>query len=205
MQETTGVRAPGRFYAIKHRVDTTLGWALAALMGVAVVNVVWQVASRYVVQSPSPYTDELARYVLIWLGLFGAAYGAGQRMHLAIDLLPQKLTGGPKHLLGMLIEAVVFSFALFVMVFGGLRLVALTLMLEQTSAALQVPLGYVYLALPLSGALIMFYATLFFLDHLRALRGKQIALRETEESSAEGFGTEAGQLGGTRIDEDRVR
>jgi TRAP-type C4-dicarboxylate transport system permease small subunit len=60
--------------------------------------------------------------------------------------------------LGVFTEVCIFLFALFVLVIGGIRLVALTLILGQTSAALQVPLGYVYLALPLSGLLIMFYS-----------------------------------------------
>lgn len=184
--------APPTYASVKHRVDTVVGWCLATLMGLAVVNVVWQVASRYLLRSPSAFTDELARYVLIWVGLFGAAYATGQRMHLAIDLLPQRLTGRRRHALGALIELVVLLFALAVMVFGGVRLVALTLMLEQTSAALGVPLGVVYLALPVSGALIVFYSSLFLLDHVRVLRGKALKLEETEESSAEGFVRDTG-------------
>lgn len=192
-----------RVAAIKHRVDTALGWLLAALMGLAVVNVVWQVGSRYLLRSPSGFTDELARYVLIWVGLLGAAYAAGQRMHLAIDLLPQKLTGRARHLLGMLIEGIVLLFALLVMVVGGIRLMALTLMLEQTSAALRVPLGYVYLVLPLSGLLIAFYAGIFLADHARALRGRPVALEETDESSAEGFAAEVNSVAERRPDAPR--
>lgn len=156
--------------SIKDRVDTALGWLLAALMGFAVLNVLWQVFTRYVLDSPSAYTDELARYLLIWIGLLGASYALGKRMHLAVDLLPNHLTGRARLILNTGIETLVLLFALFVMVFGGLRLVALTLMLEQTSAALRVPLGYVYLALPISGALFAFYSLLFLIGHVRQLR-----------------------------------
>jgi TRAP-type C4-dicarboxylate transport system permease small subunit len=51
-----------------------------------VLNVAWQVLTRFVLQNPSSYTEELARYLLIWLGLLGAGYCVGQRSHLAIDI-----------------------------------------------------------------------------------------------------------------------
>jgi TRAP-type C4-dicarboxylate transport system permease small subunit len=151
-------------------VDTVLGWVLAAMMGLAVLNVLWQVFTRYVLSNPSAFTDELSRYLLIWVGLLGAAYATGRRMHLAIDLLPAALSERGRAALGLVIDGFVLLFALLVMVFGGSRLVVLQLLLEQTSAALQVPLGYVYLVLPVSGLLISFYAVLHMADHLRLLR-----------------------------------
>ncbi|WP_316931840.1 TRAP transporter small permease [Parabacteroides distasonis] len=51
----------------------------------------WQVLSRYILVSPSSVTDELAGYLLIWVGLLGAAYVSGKNEHLAIDLLLQHL------------------------------------------------------------------------------------------------------------------
>jgi TRAP-type C4-dicarboxylate transport system permease small subunit len=156
-------------------VDRALGWVLAALMGVAVVNVLWQVFTRFVLADPSSFTDELARYLLIWIGLLGASYAAGRQMHLAIDLLPTKLTG-------LLIEACIFLFALSVLVIGGIHLVVLTLMLGQTSAALHVPLGYVYLALPLSGLLMMFYSVGAVVTHRVALREWEAGIERAGET-----------------------
>lgn len=183
----------------KHRVDQSLGWLLAALMGVAVLNVLWQVFTRYVLHAPSAYTDELARYVLIWIGLLGGAYAAGRRMHLAIDLLPMRLHGRRRAALGVLIDTLIGAFALVVLVIGGSRLVALTLLLEQTSAALRVPLGYVYLVLPLSGGLIIFYSALFIADHVRQLRGRDARLDETDEPVSEAYarGTETAPADGS--------
>ena len=61
------------------------------------------------------------------------------------------------------------------MVFGGIKLVVTTLFLGQQAAALQMPLGYVYLILPVSGGLIAFYSFLFLVDEVRALSGKTSA------------------------------
>jgi TRAP-type C4-dicarboxylate transport system permease small subunit len=113
-----------------------------------------------VLQSPSSFTDELARYLLIWVGLLGAAYATGKRLHLAIDIVPNQAGPRSQRVLNVVVNLLVVGFALFVMVVGGIRLVFITLTLDQTSPALGIPLGYVYTALPLSGLLIMYYAVL---------------------------------------------
>jgi TRAP-type C4-dicarboxylate transport system permease small subunit len=151
-------------------VNRALGWVLVVLMGISVVNVLWQVFTRFVLADPSSFTDELARFLLIWIGLLGAGYAAGSKMHLAIDLLPSKLEGRPRFYLGVLVESAVFLFAVSVLVIGGFSLMALTLTLGQTSTALRIPIGYVYLALPLSGLLIMYYAVVAVAGHYSELQ-----------------------------------
>ncbi len=188
----------------KGRVDVVLGWTLVVLMGLSVVNVLWQVFTRFVLKDPSAFTDEAARFLLIWVGLLGAAYAAGQKMHLAIDLLPQALARRrnrrPFHLVGMLIEALIFMFAVGAMVYGGANLVRLTTLLGQHSAALGAPLGAVYSVLPFSGGLIAFYAALTFIDHIHILRGGAPALVETTATGSEVF---IEQEGGLNLHEDR--
>ena len=174
-------------YRIKSGLDNALGWALAAMMGLAVLNVIWQVFTRFVLGNPSSFTDELARYLLIWVGLFGAAYATGKRAHLAIDLLRTSLSGRALHWHGIAMIVIVGLFALFVMVIGGAKLVSLSFLLGQTSAALKVPLGVVYLALPASGVLIMVYLTLFLIERVRLLRGLPPTLPALMETTAEAF------------------
>jgi len=139
------------------KLDKAVANLLIIILGIMVLNVTWQVVSRYVFQSPSSFTDELSRYMLIWLGMLGAAYVAGKDEHLAIDILPQKLTGRAKLRLQVFIHLVVIAFVLPVMVLGGGNLVYITLVLEQKSATLQVPLAYIYSIIPLSGLLILYY------------------------------------------------
>ncbi len=171
----------------KKRVDKLLELALLLLMGANVLNVLWQVFTRFVLQNPSSYTEELARYLLIWVGLLGASYAAGKKMHLAIDVVLQGLRNKAKVWVEIVIQVFIFLFSLFVMVVGGIRLVSITLTLAQTSAALQIKLGYVYLVLPLSGIMIMFYATVFILERIRALSGKQLQVEAVALESQEGI------------------
>jgi len=145
---------------MKQKLDKVIGIALILLMAAMVLNVTWQVVSRYVLQNPSSFTDELSRYMLIWLGMLGSAYVAGQNQHLAIDILPNKLEGIKKERLLIFIAAVVLVFGLVVMIIGGANLLFITFMLGQKSATLQLPLAYVYAIIPISGLLVVVYQAL---------------------------------------------
>ncbi len=163
--------------AIQARVDRVLGGLLALGLAVAVLVVLWQVFSRYALGDPSPWTGELARYLLIWIGLLGAAHVTGQRLHLAFDLLPARLDGAARHRHGVVVHLLIMLFAIAVLVVGGARLAALVWQLGQRSAALGLPLGIVYLVLPLAGLLIAFHATVFAFADLRALRQHEVGNR----------------------------
>jgi TRAP-type C4-dicarboxylate transport system permease small subunit len=144
---------------LRNRIDKVLGVFLIIIMSVMVVNVLWQVFTRYVLGTPSSFTDELARYLMIWVGVLGAAYVSGKNMHVAIDVLPSKLNNTNKKILSRIVNVIIIAFVLSALVIGGIRLVYLTFILEQHSPALQIPLALVYLVLPLSGLLIIFYKT----------------------------------------------
>ena len=131
-----------------------------------VISVVWQVFSRYVLNDPSTVTDELARFLFIWVGLIGAAYGLGQNKHLAIDLLLTRLESSPKKYttLKIIINLIGLFFVTVIMIYGGGRLVIDTINAGQISPVLHIEMGLVYLALPMSG----FFMLVFLLRDLFA-------------------------------------
>lgn len=135
-----------------------LGALLVLLMGLLVASVVWQVLSRYLLASPSVWTEELARFLLIWIGILGSVYAYHTRSHLAVDLWSTRLTGVGRRRLAGVQSLVIVSFALSAMVVGGARLVWITWSLQQMSPALGLPMASVYAVLPVSGALIMWLA-----------------------------------------------
>lgn len=146
-----------RMATLRQKIDKILGSVLIVIMSVMVVNVLWQVFTRFVVGTPSSFTDELARYLMIWLGILGAAYVSGRNMHVAIDVLALKSNNKTQKRLKLIVYTLIILFALFAMVLGGSRLVYITYVLGQQSPALQIPLALVYLAIPVSGILIMYY------------------------------------------------
>ena len=128
------------------------------LMLALVGAVLWQVAARYLMRSPSSWTEEIARFLLIWISLLGAVYAFRNGAHLGLDLLPQKLGGIAGVRLRRLTLLLVAGFAAVVLVVGGAGLVWLTWDLAQYSAVLGLPMSVVYLVLPFSGLLICLYA-----------------------------------------------
>ncbi|MDO3380692.1 TRAP transporter small permease [Gilvimarinus algae] len=143
-------------------LEKIVGGFVGLLMAAMVLDVTWQVLTRFILNEPSSYTEELARFLLIWIGLLGAAYAYRKKAHLGLDILSQKLEGAAKRRLDIFISVTCALFAVVIMIYGGTKLMLLTLELEQMSAALQVKVGYLYSVIPLSGVLIV----LFSLDRI---------------------------------------
>lgn len=145
---------------MRSAMDSILKNILAVLMAVMVVDVLWGVFTRYVMGAQSPWTEELARFLLIWIGILGAAFASGKRMHLAIDILPTALEGSRKRLLENGINVIILLFAVAVLLIGGSRLVFVTSKLGQVSTSLDLPLAVVYAIVPISGLFIVIYKLL---------------------------------------------
>lgn len=139
-------------------LDRTLEWVLVGLMGFMVIAVTWQVVSRYLFASPSSWTEEVARFLLIWIGMLGAAYAFRTHMHIGLDLLPKKLSGVPARNLHWFTLGTIILFAVAVLLIGGGSLMLLTWELRQYSAVLGLPISFVYSVIPLTGILIVIYS-----------------------------------------------
>ncbi len=160
-------------------VDAVLRVVIVIAFGVLVACVIWQVFSRYVLGSPSTVTDEMARFLFIWVALLGGAYTLGQRRHLAIDLLPNITHGTTRAIVNAAIIGAVAAFACVVMIYGGYNLVSRTLETGQVSPALRLPMGLVYVAIPASGLAILFYCFGFVFDLARTGQGPNERLGPT--------------------------
>jgi TRAP-type C4-dicarboxylate transport system permease small subunit len=142
---------------IRQQIDKFIATVLSSIMALMVLNVLWQVFTRFVMGNPSSFTDELARYLMIWVGVLGAAYISGKNMHVAIDVVSNKLSEKKQKKLSLLVHWIVILFSFTALVVGGLRLVYITAVLHQNSPALHIPLAVVYVVIPLSGILIIYY------------------------------------------------
>ncbi|QFZ54105.1 TRAP transporter small permease [Oceanihabitans sp. IOP_32] len=143
---------------IFNTVNKLLEWFLIVIFALLVLDVLFQVFSRYLLGQSFAWTEEFARFSLIWMTVLGAAYLNAKKEHLSMDFVYDKLSITNKKRASILIEILVFLFALIVMVIGGSNLVYITLHLEQLSGTLRIPLGYVYAIMPFSGLLIMCFS-----------------------------------------------
>ena len=151
-------------------VDSGLAWLLIILTVLMVLDVSWQVFTRFVIRDPSSFTEELATFLLIWIGLLGSAYALRMKAHLGIDIITIKMKPAIRYLWEFFIYGMVIVFSLLVLIWGGIRLVNITLYLNQISAALRVKMGYVYTVLPITGVLMIFYSAHFMVEAYKGLK-----------------------------------
>ena len=138
-------------------IKKSLEKLLIIIFSVLVFSVVWQIISRYLLSRPSTITEELARFLLIWLAMFGASYTFLERGHLSIDLISEKFSRiGQKRLHSLL--ALVTALFGIILTFGGAILVYRIFEMNQITPALQIPMGFIYLAAPVNGLIILYYA-----------------------------------------------
>lgn len=157
-------------YKLIEKTHIGLKWILIILLTVMVIDVSWQVFSRYILQQSSSITEELATFLLIWVGLLGAAYAYREKAHLGIDLISDRLSSKGKFYSEIIVLIVVVLVSFFVFVFGGLRLVYITFTLNQLSPAMRINMGFIYSVIPITGILIILYSFDFFRNSLETFK-----------------------------------
>jgi len=170
---------------IKFVLDRSLEVLVTVSMAVLVIDVVWQVFTRYVMKSPSTWTEELATFLMIWVGLLGSSVALNRGAHLGIDYFVAKLPQKKRLYVELFIFLSIAIFSLLVLCVGGSQLVRITLANGQVSAALGLKMGYVYLAIPVSGFFLVIYSVEFFIECLNAIiKGKDFEPERDLESTA---------------------
>jgi TRAP-type C4-dicarboxylate transport system permease small subunit len=118
------------------------------ILGVMAMLVIYQVLARYVLGDPPSWTEELARYLQVWLVLLAAPICLYRGMHLAVDYLTPKLPPTPQRFVRTGIHLLVGCFCL-VFTFFGIKLMKVAAL--QVSPALRISMIWPYLAIPVSG------------------------------------------------------
>jgi len=115
----------------------------------------WQVFTRYVLDNPSTWSEELVGYIFAWMSLFGACLVTGERGHMNIPILVDMAPGGVKKALLCLGEIIAFAFSAVILVYGGLQITSLAM--GQMTSSLGVAMGVFYVVMPVCGVVNMLY------------------------------------------------
>ncbi|WP_163468704.1 TRAP transporter small permease [Fusobacterium sp. IOR10] len=140
----------------KYILDKIIEMYCIAIMGLMTILVTWQVFIRYIFNKPNAYTEQISQYLFVWLVLYGSAYVFGKREHMQISFLRDKSPKWLKNKIDIFQEIIIMIFTFTVMVYGGYYS-SLTQM-NQVDAALQIPIGIIYSAIPISGLFVIFYS-----------------------------------------------
>ncbi|MBB3206182.1 TRAP-type C4-dicarboxylate transport system permease small subunit [Rhodopirellula rubra] len=142
---------------IKQWTTQALEVALILAVAILVLDVVWGVITRYAMGQQANWTEELARFLLIWVSLLGGAVAFGTKGHLGVDYFVSKLHHDARKGMATISHFIVLFFAGGIFLYGGGRVVMDTLAMEQSTPALGWEMGHVYLALPISGIFMVLY------------------------------------------------
>ncbi|TWU38382.1 TRAP transporter small permease [Novipirellula artificiosorum] len=158
-------------------LNLLLNWLLILAMALLVLDVVWGVFTRYIVGEQANWTEELARFLLVWVAMLGGAVAFGTKGHLGVDYFVGKFDPSIRKIVALLGHVVVLFFAMTIFVLGGIRMVHDAFAMEQTTPALGWRMGYIYMVLPLAGC----FMVLFTIENLiRTLRPSADPLQRSD-------------------------
>ena len=163
-----------------------LEFLLIAAVALLVLDVVWGVFTRIVVKQQANWTEELARFLLVWVTLLGGAVAFGTKGHLGVDYFVGKFHADARKCMAVVGHLVVLFFAVAVFLYGGSRVVSDALAVEQMTPALGWKMGYVYAAVPLAGVFILLFSLEEMLSPtlVDSNHGDEAATRETPNPHA---------------------
>ena len=145
-----------------------LDWTLSILSGGSFIAMValtcWQVFTRYILKNPSSWSEELVSYLFAWMTLFGASIVVGERGHMNIPIVVERMGNTGRKFFSVFAEVIAFLFAGVILVYGGVQIT--TLAMGQMTSALGIPIGIFYIVLPVSGVVNIIYTVLNIVDIL---------------------------------------
>ena len=146
-----------------HRLLT---WLMVASVAILIVPVTLQIVSRYTALIPPwIWTEELSRFLFIWMIMLGAMIAVREGTHFVVDVLPE-LSPRPAAALQMVSNVFVLVFAL-VFVWWGIEFVRFGW--NQTSELAELPMGFIFIAWPVAGITWVLFLGESFLQCLRVL------------------------------------
>lgn len=149
------------------RLTRLVEWILVALSILIFVVVFLQVLFRYLLRQPLFWSEELPRYLLIWMCFLAAALAQKHDAHINITLCLTPFSERARRALKILTEVVILVF-LWILIYSGGLVTSITA--HHRSTALQLPMGLVYAALPVGAILMSIYLFLQIADGVRRLK-----------------------------------
>jgi TRAP-type C4-dicarboxylate transport system permease small subunit len=134
--------------------------ALIVLVSVMTVVVFLQVVYRYALTQPLYWSEEVARYLFVWLSILGAALGLQKGGHFGLDLFYRMLSSQGRRILSFIIY-LLMGVVILVLFLEGIVLVQRTI--AQQSPAMEISMGWAYACLPVGAALMAIHLLIIIL------------------------------------------
>jgi C4-dicarboxylate transporter DctQ subunit len=150
--------------------NTLVVTGLLSVTFVLFINVVL----RYIFKAGLVWAEEYARYAIIWIVMAGSGAAVRENMHMSITAIIDVTKGKTFHfIINMFVLVVAMAFSIF-LVYAGIRLTSSMIANNQVSPALEIPLWWIYISIPIGGALMTIrYIQSFFKQLTDYKKGKK--------------------------------
>ncbi len=150
--------------ALRKGLNGVLNVLAGASFLAMVIITTWQVITRYILNNPSSWSEELVSYLFAWASLLGACLVTGERGHMNIPIVVEKFSPKGQKAFAVAGELIALLFSVIILLYGGAQITHLAM--GQLTSSLGVAVGVFYFVLPLSGILNGLYALLNIYDIL---------------------------------------
>ena len=154
--------------AAERAVNGVVRWVVIVLMLVMTVTVSLQIVFRYVFNIPLGWSEEMARFSFVWVSFFGASALMRVREHVNVTVFVDNFPPRLRAVCVLVANLCALIFAYYFVV-GGIALT--TNEWAQLAPAMQIPMGWVYMVIPISAVLMAIWIMLQTIEAFSALLG----------------------------------
>ena len=146
-------------------LDKLLYWVCAGLMFMMAALIFAQVVARYAFHNSITWSEELGRFIFVYMSFIGMAVAIRQRKHVALDLLLRKVNPRFRQIISVInnLLLIVLAIAIF---WSGYKMVGMTM--RQITPAMKLSMGHVYIVIPVSGLLMLYYVGLQMIKDMKS-------------------------------------
>lgn len=152
MDEIEGRRRDGWIDRVSHQADRVARFSVALMMAVMSAIVLFGVFNRFIFKIPISWTEEIAKYLLIWISLIGAAIAVRIGGHVGVGLIVSRLKENSRSVVSWINQLIIVGFVVALIILG------MSVSLKQLHTyghATRIPMFYPTLAIPVGCFMIL--------------------------------------------------
>lgn len=151
-----------------NKINSLVEWIVSVMLVIMVIVVFLQVIFRFIIQSSLSWSEEMARYLLVWISFLGASIGVKKKAHIGVEAVTMFLPDKIKKIVALIANLSAMVFFIVIIVWGYK---ILSIVSNQVSPAMEIPMSIPYSALSTSGVLMLLYSIENFIKTFKALKG----------------------------------
>ncbi len=154
---------------IQRAINGLVRWIIIVLMLAMTVTVSLQIVFRYVFNVPLGWSEEMARFAFVWVSFFGASALMRVREHINVTVFVERF---PPRLRAacVFVANICGLICVYFFLVGGIALT--TNEWRQLAPSTEIPMGYIYLVIPISASLMAIWIVLQTIESALPLFGK---------------------------------